>query len=241
MELLAFLRVLWRFRIAVALGAVVAIALGVMVATAQTSRFGVASMRVIVDTPSSQTVDVNPVGVTTLEWRTGLFADLMATDEARESIARKLGIAPDSLVVAAPYMSVPAVPVPLPRAALEAARTVPEPYELGIQAAPLLPIIGIDARAPSPEQAARLASAAADELKAAAAVELTRQTQTFVAEPVGPPKAREVVNGPGRLVAVAVIIVAFGVWCAGIGVIDALKRSRRRRWPEARAATVGWP
>ncbi len=149
MELVALLRVLWRFRIAVAVGAIVAIGVGLMLTRGATSRFGVASMRVMLDTPQSQTVDANPTGAATLEWRAGLLADLMGSDALRLRIARQMGIPADSLVVTAPYLSVPVVPVPLPRHALDVAAVIPQPYQLAIQAASWLPIIRIDARAPS--------------------------------------------------------------------------------------------
>ena len=235
MELIALLSVLWRQRIAVAVGAVVAIAIGLLFLRADRTELGVASMRVILDTPRSQTVDVAPVGVTTLEWRTGLYADLMADETSRKRIAGAMGIDVDKLVVRSPALSAPLVPIPMPQAALDAAATVTEPYELAIQALPPLPIIAIDARAPSREEAGRLASAAADALKAATEVELTDETQQFVMTEVGPPKTRAVVNGPGRSMAFVVIAVVLCAWCTGITLIAALARSRRRRPGRPRA------
>jgi hypothetical protein len=239
MEVVALLRVLWRHRIAVAVGAVVAIAVGLLVMRSDRTQLGVASMRVILDTPNSQTVDVAPVGVTTLEWRTGLYADLMADQTSRERIARSMGIDVDQLVVRSPALSAPLVVIPLPQAALDAAGTVAEPYELAIQALPPLPIIAIDARAPSREAAGRLASAAAEALKAATEVELTAETQQFVMTEVGPPKTRAVVNGPGRPTAAIIVVVVFCAWCTGITLIAALTRGRRpRRRPRRRRPPV---
>jgi hypothetical protein len=225
-ELIALLSVLWRQRIAVAVGAVVAIAIGLLFLRADRTELGVASMRVILDTPRSQTVDVAPVGVTTLEWRTGLYADLMADETSRERIAGAMGIDVDKLVVRSPALSAPLVPIPMPQAALDAAATITEPP---------LPIIAIDARAPSREEAGRLATAAADALKAATEVELTDETQQFVMTEVGPPKTRAVVNGPGRSMAFVVIAVVLCAWCTGITLIAALARSRRRRPGRPRA------
>jgi hypothetical protein len=231
MELVALLRILWRHRIAVAVGAVVAVMVGLLVLRSDRTQLGVASMRVILDTPQSQTLDVVPEGVTTLEWRTGLYADLMADKASRERIAHDMGIEVDELVVRSPALSAPLVSIPLPQAALDAAGVVSEPYELAIQALPPLPIIAIDARAPSREAAARLAGAAADALSAATAVEATAETQKFVMTAVGPPKARTVVNGPGRAIVLAAVVVVFCCWCAGITLIAAITRGRRRRRP----------
>lgn len=154
MEVVALLRILWRLRLAVVLGLVVAAGVSYHVLQSSPTHVGVASLRVVLDTPTSQTVQDSPVGMTTLEWRTGLFADVLAEDGPRAGIARRMGIPADQLVVTAPYMSVPAAVVPLPKAALEAATSIPQPYQLAVQQVGLMPIIGIDAHAPTRAEAA---------------------------------------------------------------------------------------
>src|SRR4051812_46073775 len=129
MELVALLRVLWRFRIAVAVGFAVAIGCGYMVTRAPGSRVGVASMRVLVDTARSQTVDVEPAGAATLDWRTGFFADMAATAPTRRRIARDMGIPMATLGVTAPHLSAPVVRLALPRAAADTA-AAPQAYQL---------------------------------------------------------------------------------------------------------------
>jgi len=242
MELVALLRVLWRFRIAVAVGAVIAIAVGVSIARGGTSRIGVASMRVILDTPKSLTVDVNPPGMDSLEWRAGLLANLMSTSESRQRITREMGIPIASLVVSAPYLSVPAASFPLPRAGLDAAAVAPEPYALAIESVDLPPFIEIDARAPSRDRAAQLAGAAADALKAAAEIEaIPGKTQELVVDVAGPPEARDVISGPGRVMPAVVGAVVFGLWCAGIVLVAALARVRRDRpGTPAPSSGFGW-
>jgi hypothetical protein len=228
MEFVTLLRILWRYRIAVAIGWIVAVLLGLAFLRGPTSHFGVASMRVVLDTPDSQTVDVDPDGASTLDWRADLAADLVGTDRARQRIAQQMGIAVDDLAVVAPFMSVPIVATPLPKTALETAATVPQPYQLAIQAALPLPIILIDARAPSAQRAAQLASTAADALKAEFAVESTPETQKFVVEDVGPARSREIVNSPRRMMAAAVVFIAFVMWCTSITLFAGLSRARRR-------------
>jgi hypothetical protein len=227
MEVVAFLRLLWRCRVAVAIGCIVAAALGFMATRGTTSRFGVASMRVLLDTPSSQTVDVTPVDPSLVEWRTGVAADLMATTPARQRIARDMGIGVDEVAVSAPYMSMPIVATPLP----EAARYVgaaPQRYQLAIQAIKALPIIEIDASAPTRAAAARLATVASDALKAEFAVKAAPGIEEFVVEDVGPVRASEVVDRPRRLTALVIAGLVLGLWCAGIALVVAIRRARSR-------------
>jgi hypothetical protein len=227
MELVALLRILWRFRIAVVLGGLVAIGLGYMAMRGTTSHVGVASMRVMLDTPTSQIVDVDPTGAATLEWRASLLADLMSTDPMQQRIARGMGIPTDDLVVSVPDLSVPVVPAPLPRAGLEAAAAVPEPYQLAIRPATLLPIVGINSRAPSRAEAARLATVAADALGSSSATDVTADVQELVVNDVGPVHTREVVNGPRPTIAVVAAVFFFGLWCASIALAALLSRRRR--------------
>jgi hypothetical protein len=242
MEVFGLLQVLWRFRIAVAVGAVVAIALAFAFARGGSSRTGVASMRVVLDTPKSLTVDVNPPGMDTLEWRSVVLADLASTEESRKRIADQLGIPFDSLVVSAPYLVHPEAPFPLPRAASDAAAVAPEPYGLAI-GVDLPPIIEIDSRAPDRELAAQLARAAADSLEAAATVEVVPgKTQAFVVDSAGEPQAHDVVSGPSRRMPAIVAFVVFALWCAAIVLVAAVARVRADRARRMAAPTggLGW-
>ena len=127
MELVALLHVLWRFRIAVAVGAVLAIAVGLTVTKDSTSRTGAASMRVILDTPKSLTVDVNPPGMERSRLAIRLLADVMSTRTSRQQIAREIGIPIDASSSLRPTVQ-PAASFPLPHAALDAAAVASEPY-----------------------------------------------------------------------------------------------------------------
>ena len=228
MELVALLRVLWRFRLAVAAGSLVAVALGVVAIRGTTQHLGVASMRVMVDTPRSQTVDVAPNGAETLQWRTELLADLMAYEPFREDIARRMDIDEDALSVSTPYLSVPEVPAPLASAAVDAAAAdSPEPYHVEIQAASPLPMIGIDVRAPDRDAAGRLAEAAAAAMSASSTSEAASAPQKYVVDSVGSPKARAISDGPRRVMAPLVALVVAGLWCACIILFDGLRARRR--------------
>ena len=244
-ELVVLLRALRRHWILVGLGVVAATAVGVAVMNGQASRSGIASARVVLDTRPSQLVDAIAIGADTLGWRASLLADLMASKPVRTRIAREMHIREEDLVVVAPYLAVPAKPTPLSQFSLDAAAATPEPYVLSVSRTagatsdePLpfdapLPIISIKARAPDRTQATRLANAATAALKAAApAPESTPdieryEIQEFVVERVGPPRARESVSSPNKLVAVAVAIVLFGFWCCCVALVSGVVRALR--------------
>src|SRR3954465_14176653 len=98
MELVAVLRALGRFRLLVVVGCVVAGGLGYMATKGATTYQGIATTRVMLDTPTSQTLEANSVYGPSLEWRSALVGDLMATDATRDRVAREMGIAADQLV-----------------------------------------------------------------------------------------------------------------------------------------------
>ena len=59
---------------------------------------GIATARVLVDTPSSQVVKVAPKGSDALGVRANLIANLMVEGDVKAAIAQKAGIAPDKLI-----------------------------------------------------------------------------------------------------------------------------------------------
>ena len=227
MELLAVARLLWQHRIAMAVTGVVAVALGLYVATRPPSEVGVASVRIALDTPRSQTLEVVPKGLPMLLWRAELLGDLATGEPVRHRIAAAMGIPDRELAVSAPSRAVPVVPDPLPDQALTVASTMSEPYQLAIQAVPGLPMIAIDSGAPTRAEAARLAARAADALNAEAAPSATA-VDGFVIEPVGPVRARVRTTGPERKMAVIVTVVMFGFGCTGIVLVASLSGARRR-------------
>lgn len=225
MELIALFQVLWRCRVMVVVGAIVAGTLGFLVMRGPETHFSVASARVVLDTSHSQLVDADPTGADTLAWRAALLADLEGDPAQRNRIAREMGISGRQLAITAPYRSAPTIATPLPLQALEAAATTSEPYVVAVQGAPTLPIIAIDATAPTTPRAAKLASVAADALKAAAAADRSKRgVLRYTVEPMGPVKARQVVNRPRKLVGLGASAVVFGVWCFLLVVLIGARR-----------------
>ena len=94
MGFVRLLRVLWRRRVAVFVGLVAAIAIGVVgikmkgPPTATTS----ATSKVLIDTPSSLVATAKAPGALTIYSRARVIADLMAAEAAEAEIASRAGL-----------------------------------------------------------------------------------------------------------------------------------------------------
>jgi hypothetical protein len=246
MELVALLRVLWRHRIVVALGGVVAIGLALMLTRGPTIHSGVASMRVRLDTTTSELLVSNPPGAPTLGWRAQLLGDVMTTDTIRLQVARAMRTSADNVLITTPAQSVPAIPVSLPVAALEAAATAAssKPFQVDVLAASPLPIIRIDARAPTRRDAARLVTVTANLIRVTARAGAAApgfpdlQPQDLAVRDTGPVRSRDIVNGPRRAMAAAVAFVVFVFWCSVVTLVAGLARVRRTSRPPLPSATA---
>lgn len=246
MELVALLRVLWRHRIVVVIGGVVALGLGAMLVRGPTSRLGVASTRVVLDTPTSQLLFADPPGAPTLGWRTQLLGDVMTTAAMRQRIAQAMGTTADDVIITTPAQSVAVVPVSLPVVALDAAASVAatKPFQVDLTAATPLPIIRIDTRAPDARSAVRLARTTSTSLKRAARAGAASPgfpdllPQDLVVRDVGAVRSREIVNGPRRAKAAAAVIFVFALWCGAVTLCAGLARARRPPPPALPSATA---
>jgi hypothetical protein len=174
MEAITILRELWRLRYLVFLGAILALAIALMTAyrislappklESRQYNVGLASARVLVDTPDSQVVDLNPKGADALSSRASLLANLMASSPVKAIIARDAGVPASQLVAVAPSATGPSAPTPLSKAASQSSSAA-QTYILTLQADETLPIIAVSAQAPDADQAARLANAASTGLR----------------------------------------------------------------------------
>jgi hypothetical protein len=224
MELVPLLRVLWRRRLLVGLGAVLAIGIGLVVGPAAPVRGGVATTRVVLDTPSSQIIFRDPPGAESLTWRAGMLTDLMTTGETRAVIARAAGVAENRLVIVVPVLTAPPNPTTLPTAAAEAAAIRPEPYVVAFRYDTRLPVISIETHAPDRAAATRLAEAATRALQAGSSPDTNKVTQGFVVDSVAPIQARATVKGSGPMKAFGLAVFFLGFWCAGVAVIPRVVR-----------------
>jgi hypothetical protein len=226
-EVVAIVRVLWRARIAVLAGAVLAIALGVHQGGKAAPPTGIASTRMLLDTEQSQLLGANPAGAETLPWRAQWLADLLGNEHAKERIARSAGIQPGQLRVIEPRLSTPEVPTALPLRALEAGAVVTEPYVVIVEYHDQLPTLTLETRAPDPPAAERLAKAAAGELEAGDVPHGTRTLQGFSAERVAPVRVKALAADSPVMMAAFMAIAFFVFWCGCIALTPAIGRVRR--------------
>jgi hypothetical protein len=223
MQLYAILNELWRRRIIVGIALIVSILLGLMVAfkvspglpptlTSRAQQVGVASTRVLINTPSSIVADLNPAGGASLSTHAQLLGNLLSSDEVHNAIAKTAGLAPSQLTIS-PLAVGGVIQTPL-------AVTAPAPIgasSVSVNADPLLPLITINATAPSPKQAAALANGSVSVLQS--------YIQTVAAEEGIPASRRPVItslgsavglpstSGPSKMYSAIAIVLLFGISC----------------------------
>jgi hypothetical protein len=221
----------------VALAGLIAVAAGVLVAfrpsvspPALESRkyeVGLARARILVDTPASQVVAVSPKGAETLGGRANLLANLMVDGELKAGIAKEAGIPARRLI---------GVGDPDTGPVAEPGADGRDAYVLRAQA-PItpaggwLPIIDVEAQAPTAAAARTLAAAAVTgvsrHLDTRAAAERVAGAERLRVGGIGVGQARVVTRGPRRLVTLVVALLVFAAGCAGILAGDAVVRSLR--------------
>jgi hypothetical protein len=241
MESITILRELWRLRYLVILAGMLALAIALMTAyrvslsppklESRQYHVGLASARILIDTPDSQVVDLNPKGADALSSRASLLANLMASSPVKAIIARDAGVPASQLVAVAPSATGATAPTPLSQAASKSAN-VADVYLLTMQADETLPIIAIQAQAPDAEQAARLANAATsglrDYLRSVAGAQNVPAARQVVISGLGAAQAADVVRGPRRLFAIIAFIFVFGLACFGLIMVSGIARGWRR-------------
>jgi hypothetical protein len=228
MELLAFLRWLLRHPIPVVLGVVIAAGIAFMSAQGQHRTFGVATQRLVLDTPKSQLLNADPKGADTLPWRAAMLSEMTATGSVEERIARSFGVPARNIGVISMKLTNPQVESPLTMTALKAEAEADEPYLVGVGFDERLPLISVATRAPDRPTAARLAEVTTAALMAAASAPYGAVApQGLVVETIGRPRTREVVDGPRRLVAVVIFGILLSLWCVGIALVSRIRDALR--------------
>jgi hypothetical protein len=240
MDTVTILRELWRRRLLVIGVALVAVFAGTALlykislpAKLESRRYqvGIATASILVDTPSSQVVDVSPKGSDTLGMRANLLASVMVDGVVKSEIAETAGLDPKTLVgISTSAQDQPATRPKDHRIPVLTTRVVTD--NDGAE----LPIIGVEAQAPDSEQASKLASAAVVGLRnyldsTAAAQKIPDAKRLNVSE-LGQPQSRIVTRGPTNLIGLAVVLFVFGLGCAAILAGVGLSRG----WRAAAAA-----
>jgi hypothetical protein len=232
MRTVTILRELWDRRLLVGVVATVAVAVGFLLAfqisfppQSRSFSVGAATARILVDSPRSQVVDITPKGSTTLGSRAIVLANLMVEGEVKKAIARRAGLQPRQISATAKTSD----------GATEESGS--KDYSLTTSVLTNsdmieLPIIKVDARAPSPELAANLANAAAgglsEYLDSKAAAERVAAAERLRVKTFGAAQGAVASRGPGRLLAPFAAIFVFLAGCTLILVCSALARAWRR-------------
>ena len=258
MEILVLGRVLWRRRLAIGVGAIVAVALAIAIGSAPPESSALATTRVLLDTPDSQAVETTPFGAETLPWRASLLTHLVASEPNKLRLARALGLSVKQLYIEDTALTVPEIPSSLPKAASDVAAVNYAPYVLTIGLPdPALPIISLTAAAPDAKGAARLITATRDLLRSAAPTpdpsqeikpgsklsEIdaadTNEPYGYLVEAVAPIRVKTVASGKGPLKAVSASLVLFVGWCVCVSVLPGLVRRVRIARSLQEPAAVG--
>jgi hypothetical protein len=239
MGLVGLLHVLWRRRIAVAIGILLAAGVAVLGIQRGSGAASASSLnQVLIDTPSSLVADARARGAMTIYTRARLIGNLIATDGARSAIADRAGIDAAELAVAAPGSGAPPEAItPLAEQAIEVARPR-APYLVSVEVAPELPILTIAAAAPTREQAEKLGAATIAALPGVARAAPGGGSAVAI-EPLGQPEVtlKPAPKGRAKVVIEAMMLLLF--WCIGCVVLDGAARRRRGRAAWRRGAEGG--
>jgi hypothetical protein len=238
MTFVAILRELWRARSMVFVAALIALMAGfamsfrIMLPPNVESRqhtVGVGSVTALIDTPSSQVVDLGGEtgsDVVVLSSRATLLASLMTSAPLKDEIAERAGVAPGTLITPPPESTGPASAIP-PQAGVSGALINEKDPRASILKAivPMvgpgqLPMVAVETQAPSAAAAQRLAGEAIAVLKqhleSLATEEGIPAKRRLVVKQLGPARSETVRRGPGLILVVLLMLVVFG---AGIGFI----------------------
>ena len=237
MDTVTILRALWRRRLFVAIVAIVALLAGVMVKyelpslQSRSYEVGISSAHILVDTPSSQVVNVSPRGSDTTAARADLLASLMVDGVLKATIAQQAGLKPGQLIA-----TTSASTDPTPGAASGSNLPGPRAYVLTTQvltnsSGDELPIIEVDTQAPNRAGAAKIAAAAVSGLgqylNSKAALERIPDADRLQVNGLGVPQSSTADRGPSGSLALIVFVLVFVIGCGAILGITALIRGWR--------------
>jgi hypothetical protein len=219
LEIIAIIHTLWRRRLRVGLALVLSLAVGgAIAAMSHQTQIGIAVAHVLVDTPQSSLADLSANGGTATSIQAGLLANLTASPPLEEIIARKSG-APLRQMVVVPPPSTSGVADVLTQSASKLGPPK-RSYLLSVTVDSVLPIIAIQAQAPDPTAAARLANGAVAALQqyvgTLAVTERIKPKQVTVLRPLGSAIAGSASVGTRKLYAAVAAVLLFVLSCAAI-------------------------
>ena len=248
METVTILRDLWHKRLLVLVAFALAVLIGIALAyrisfppklESRSYHVGVATARILIDTPSSQVVEVAPKGSDTLGTRAGLIASLMVDGTIKASIAYRAGLQPSQFDA-------------ISNSAAEntAADTKPKARSYGLTTTVVtnatgdeLPIIEVGTQGPTATGAARLAEAAVtglrDYLNSKAALQKVPDAKRLQVTGLGAPQARDVVRGLRKLIVLVATLFVFLLACGAIVLVSKLASAWHAASEDDKARDLG--
>ncbi len=240
MGVIGALRTLWRFRIAMIVIGVLAIAVGFAVAL-KSKQYHVAlgTATALVDSPSSQVVDLggvefSAVNLGSLSGRANLLASVMTQSPIKDEIAARAGLSPGQLIAVSPVVAADGAGG-ASGGATQAKITDPSAFVLRAAVPTLesgqVPMLSVQTQAPVPAQASKLANAAIEvlqqHLEDVAGKDGVPADRRVVIRQLGPAAADLQVRGQGKKLAVGAAILVFVLGCGTILLLVALARAWR--------------
>ena len=224
---------LWKLRIWVAVGVVLATATAIASVTMLHSTvYASASTEMLVDSPQSALANAG-TDLTGYLTRADVFARLMTSDEALQYIGKAAGV-PGNLIAASGPLEVNGAPVAshAPAAVKSGNNVSTTPiYKLEFNQNPLLPTIEVNAEAPTTSQAIALANGAVsgfseflNHLEAGSAVPAGKR---IVVSELGAATGGMVDPGASKKLAAMIFIAVLVLWCGLVLFANDLRRQLR--------------
>lgn len=225
--------------------AVLAVAAGAgLVLTGGGKPGGVAHALALVDTPSSQVVDLGgdsqvDANINTLSMRATLLAGLMTSSPLKEEIAARAGIAPSSLLALSPATQTTAPAGGATGASSTTTATTPTAKQPNVLTANVpelstgqVPIITVDTQAPTMAAAQRLANSSIEVLsqymQSLGVQDNVPASRRVVVRQLGAATATPAAPATSKIMAGGAVIVVLALGLAIIFGIPAVKASWRR-------------
>jgi hypothetical protein len=249
MDLITTLRALWRGRLLVVLGTLVAVAAGVVVAyrvtpgvppKLESRQYHVAlgTVNVLVDTPDSQVIDLDPSGADAVGTRATLLASIISTSPIKDAIAQRVGIPTDELVVIGPQAGAGSTPSASGTKAAVSANGR-KANIISIRTDETLPVISIDTQSPTEQGAVRLAEGAAaglqDYLATVVKTQRVPEKRRLVLRTLGTPEVGVSVRGPRKAYGIGLALFLLITFCAAIIILPGIARGLREAAAAERA------
>ncbi|HVW47985.1 MAG TPA: hypothetical protein VHA76_13075 [Solirubrobacterales bacterium] len=228
MEVARILKALWKRRLLVALGMVVAAVAAVLsvcqvglfppTLTSRTNVFATASTQILVDTPTSAFANLEDE-LTPLNTRASVFSRFLASPIATELIAREAGLPADAIEGQGPYEQNLPLAAQEPTAEKRSSQILGERalYRLRFENNPTLPIIAVYAQAPTTEAALSLADAVPAALRSYITgiqeAQHTRRNRRVEIRRLGDATGGVVNAGVNTQIALLVFFVVLILWC----------------------------